>query len=62
MTRKVNPGTIDWPVCRQFAYPNGAADYWCSGCGTLLLHSKVGFIPNLLIVCIECEATNSTDA
>jgi hypothetical protein len=58
MTQKVDPVLL---ACRHPGL-DGAVDYHCSLCGTLLLHSKDGLLPDLLIVCLECAETNSTNA
>jgi hypothetical protein len=61
MTQKVDPSTFDWPACWQHPGLNGAVDYHCSLCGTLLVHSKDGLLPGLLIICPQCAETSSTD-
>ena len=42
--------------------PNHSVDYLCGNCGTTLLHAEDGLTHNLLILCTECGARNSSDA
>jgi DNA-directed RNA polymerase subunit RPC12/RpoP len=61
MKRKIIPSTYDWRICQRPANPDHSVDYVCGNCGTVLLHAEDGLMHNLLILCTDCGARNSTD-
>jgi len=61
MGQNVIPSTFDWPLGLRLS-PNHSVDYVCGNCGIMLLHAEDGLAHNLLILCTECGAHNSTDA
>jgi DNA-directed RNA polymerase subunit RPC12/RpoP len=62
MNRKVIPSNFDWPLCPLPSGPNRSVDYICGNCRTVLLHAENSQMHDLLILCTECGAHNSTDA
>jgi DNA-directed RNA polymerase subunit RPC12/RpoP len=62
MTRSVINRSIDSLADQRFAGPDHLVDYICGNCNTVLLHAVDNLKQNLLIVCTECGAHNSTDA
>ena len=61
MDQKAIPSTFDW-AAGQRSSPNNSVDYLCGNCGTTLLRAADGLAHNLLILCTECGARNSSDA
>jgi len=61
MDQKASPSTFDW-AAGQPASPDHSVDYLCGNCGTTLLRAEDGLTHNLLILCTECGARNSSDA
>ena len=61
MTRSVIDSTIDRPAGQRSAGSDHLVDYICGNCDTVLLHAVEDLKQNLLIVCTECGAHNSTD-
>jgi DNA-directed RNA polymerase subunit RPC12/RpoP len=62
MNRKVIPSNFDWPLYPLPSGPNRSVDYLCGNCRTVLLHAESSQMRDLLILCTECGAKNSTDA
>jgi hypothetical protein len=61
MTRSVIDSTICRPAAQRSAGTDHLVDYICGNCETVLLHAVDDLKHNLLIVCTECGAHNSTD-
>jgi hypothetical protein len=61
MTRSVIDSTIGRPARQRSAGSDHLVDYICGNCDTMLLHAVDDLKHNLLIVCTECGAHNSTD-
>jgi DNA-directed RNA polymerase subunit RPC12/RpoP len=61
MDQKTIPSTFDGAL-GQRSSPGHSVDYHCGNCGTILLHAEDGLAHNLLILCTECGARNSSDA
>ena len=61
MNEHVIQNTFGRPVDQRSGAPDDLVDYICGNCGTVLLHAVDGLKHNLLIVCTECGAHNSTD-
>ena len=62
MTRMVIPSNFDWPLYPLPSSANRSVDYICGNCRTVLLHAEDGLMHNVLILCAECGANNSTDS
>jgi DNA-directed RNA polymerase subunit RPC12/RpoP len=61
MDQKTIPGPFDRAL-DQRSSPKHSVDYLCGHCGTILLHAEDGLAHNLLILCTECGARNSSGA
>jgi hypothetical protein len=61
MTRSVIDNTIARPAGQRSAGFDHLVDYICGNCDTVLLHAVDDLKQNLLIICTECGAHNSTD-
>ena len=62
MNRRVIPSHFDWPLYPLPSRPNRSVDYLCGNCRTLLLHAESSQMHDLVILCTECGAKNSTGA
>jgi DNA-directed RNA polymerase subunit RPC12/RpoP len=62
MHQKVIPSTFDWPLCPLPSGKSRSIDYICGNCRAVLLHAEDNQMRDLLILCTECGAQNSTDA
>ncbi len=61
MDQKATPSAFDWAPDQRSGRQH-SVDYLCGNCGTILLHAEDGLAHNLLILCTECGARNSSDA
>jgi hypothetical protein len=61
MSQMVIPSNFDWPLCPLLSSANGSVDYICGNCRTVLLHAEDGLMHNIVVLCTECGANNSTD-
>jgi DNA-directed RNA polymerase subunit RPC12/RpoP len=61
MDQKTIPSTFDQAL-GQRSSPSHSVDYLCGNCGTTLLHAEDGLAHNVLILCTECGARNSSEA
>jgi DNA-directed RNA polymerase subunit RPC12/RpoP len=61
MDQKTIPSTFDWAPGQRSSGKH-SVDYLCGNCGTILLHAEDGLAHNLLILCTECGARNSSGA
>jgi DNA-directed RNA polymerase subunit RPC12/RpoP len=62
MDQKVIPSTFDWPLGQRPSDPNHLVDYICGNCESVLLHAVDSLKHDLLIICTDCGAQNSSDA
>jgi hypothetical protein len=61
MDQKTIPSRLDWALGQRSSRRH-SVDYLCGNCGTILLHAEDGLAHNLIILCTECGARNSSDA
>jgi DNA-directed RNA polymerase subunit RPC12/RpoP len=61
MDQKAIPSAFDWAP-GQRSSGKYSVDYLCGNCGIILLHAEDGLAHNLVILCTECGARNSSGA